>query len=783
MTQKPGVRVDPSPQRLVPTHISVSDALRDDNRWYQLTASLQPDQRDTLATLLFQSGEWQRIVDLLGPVEQRNTHQTVTLTLARNLSAMTRHRPNLLSRITPTLKPLRYKIYATPRGGISIADLLDPTRPVSLTPGNEPSQALPKLLAEVETYRAKGLPISLLGIGDGYLLSALGRDRRVQAMGQTTVTHIVEPDTELLNVCMMLHDLGQPDGPIASPEFHWHIGHDWAEQLESALVSDLYLPEPVVHIQQHTQGPAFEARAQHALQARSRLEKSIASRVKTYYETQPTAALVQLLTPPTARPGRVCFLTSRFTTVLQHSTRDLAIGFQRIGWQTRTLIEPHNHSRVSSTAILKTLDEFKPDLFVTFDHTRASLGNLLPENLPHLCYIQDILPNLTQPQSASTLGPNDFVAAFCAPMLIADLGYPAQRTLDAPMMFAPCLDEDQIAQLDNQPQDGPDLLYISHVSGDPPILAQRLIDSASDEFKPLIASLTHAVLDRYTTPTGCVPSLHDLALLIDQHARKLGVQLDPHTRRRITLALWNPLNITLYRQQSLDWAADIADRMNLNLAIHGNGWEQHPRFARYARGPVANGPDLYRLVRSAKITFNLEPYPCISHVRLLSGLSAGAFFLVRDHSSHNLLCDLSTTLAQTPFNTARTDEELLSLLDPQDQRRWQASLKQAQNIGYSHKPDVVRQVRSYENAGLVQPEQPLLPRLGEIAFNDSDNINYLIERYIQSPDLRREIQTEQTQFIRNHLTAQQTAQRLLKLMRQSCECRFASLPSYDAQSA
>ncbi len=81
-------------------------------------------------------------------------------------------------------------------------------------------------------------------------------------------------------------------------------------------------------------------------------------------------------------------------------------------------------------------------------------------------------------------------------------------------------------------------------------------------------------------------------------------------------ALYLPLNNALYRQQTLQWIANVSDHLGLRLGIYGGGWENHPRFSRFARGKVAFGPDLQPLTRRGRrINFQIVPY-AFFHQRL-----------------------------------------------------------------------------------------------------------------------------------------------------------------------
>jgi hypothetical protein len=93
------------------------------------------------------------------------------------------------------------------------------------------------------------------------------------------------------------------------------------------------------------------------------------------------------------------------------------------------------------------------------------------------------------------------------------------------------------------------------------------------------------------------------------------------------------VNNALFRQQAIAWLADL----DVNLNLWGRGWEDHPRFRRYARGVADNERQLSAIYRASTINLQVTPLGAV-HQRLFDGLSAGGFFLLR-HCTGDA-CDL-----------------------------------------------------------------------------------------------------------------------------------------------
>ena len=112
------------------------------------------------------------------------------------------------------------------------------------------------------------------------------------------------------------------------------------------------------------------------------------------------------------------------------------------------------------------------------------------------------------------------------------------------------------------------------------------------------------------------------------------------TQRDVFLhTLWHPLNDTLYRQQTLRWAVQGADKLGISLGLYGNGWEKNAEFSRHARGYAKYGTELEMLTRRTQINLHIVPFSCV-HQRLLDGIACGGFFMIRDHPANHVAADI-----------------------------------------------------------------------------------------------------------------------------------------------
>ena len=154
------------------------------------------------------------------------------------------------------------------------------------------------------------------------------------------------------------------------------------------------------------------------------------------------------------------------------------------------------------------------------------------------------------------------------------------------------------------------------------------------------------------------------------------------------------MNNVLYRQQGLTWAAQLAEKRGLKLAIHGNGWADHPCFAKYARGYANYGAGLEELSRRSKINLVLEPYVCVTHQRLLDCLASGGFVLSRKHPQTEIV----QALIDLHADDSPDENELAKVLE-----------MSRQADATPDRFDPVQTMRAQQQAGFLPWSGPMLP--------------------------------------------------------------------------
>jgi hypothetical protein len=216
--------------------------------------------------------------------------------------------------------------------------------------------------------------------------------------------------------------------------------------------------------------------------------------------------------------------------------------------------------------------------------------------------------------------------------------------------------------------------------------------------------------------------------------------------------LCHPFNDALYRQQALRWAADAADALGLRLSLYGKGWDEHPDFARYARGPVDYGHALEDLTRRSLINLQIVPYLCL-HQRLLDGLAAGGFFLVRSHPADVAPQAMSNLLHGHFPESVRTLAAARAVAPPPVRDRFESLVAACRRCLCSMgDEDPIEMVRDWEAAELIVPDGDVLPGLPEVTFANVAQARTLIERFAGDAAARSNLSARQRESVMSRLS-------------------------------
>jgi hypothetical protein len=553
-------------------------------------------------------------------------------------------------------------------------------------------------------------------------------------------------------------DLSGPFGPIEQQRVQWYVGSDVAQRIVSDFASDPTMPLPAVRTGETS--PVLRA-IETAMLGIAGVDRANQQTIADYYGQLESAMLLdRLQSRLDAPPPRVLLITSRFTSVLQYSTRDTADAFEKLGWETKVLIEPKRWHAVARPAVHSAIASFKPDLIFQIDHLRYEHGSAVPSNIPFVCWIQDHLPNLVSEEAGRSMGSHDFVLT-ANPSVYADrYGYPKQSLIAVHKLTR------VPARPDRWDNSGEDVVFVSTASRTGPQLLEHNLSlvNCNPAQREAFKRAQQQLIDAYDAGQSFGVAT-ELASILDRHLS--GIASDAATREAMLRLMVHPLNDALYRQQSIDWLIDIAKPRNLKIGLYGRGWDGNPRFAPYARGPVQYGGPLEELTRASKINLQITPNACL-HQRLLDGLVAGGFFLVREHVTDQLLTRLARFVTQHLPPDVERIEQARAAIDVGHRVAFEQLMAECQPIMsvLGESCDPVAQIRAVIEAQSFDENLELIPRLADVSFNSRATMERAIDRFLADESLRREVAREQRYSIESRRTYQAGISQMLTTIRQ-----------------
>jgi hypothetical protein len=466
--------------------------------------------------------------------------------------------------------------------------------------------------------------------------------------------------------------------------------------------------------------------------------------------------------------------TCRYSTYVQHASRDLVAALTRAGSRAELLIEPDDASHFSSLAYLRRFAAFEPDLVVLINYTRANLGSLCPPQVPWVCWVQDAMPHQFSPEVGRAHGPLDFVVGNLLGELFDRHGFPRDRSMAMPVVAS--AEKFHAGEVDPvmAREYACDVAMLTHHSETPEamharlcreagkdaviqralaLLYPRVIDAARRAGDASVqGALTAAALASMREACGADPSDAGVAHLVRQYA--------------------TPLADRALRHETLAWAAEACERRGWRLHVYGRGWEPHPVFGKYAKGQVEHGEPLRAAYRGAGVHLHASVMT-LCHQRVMECALSGGLPLCRlTADAMSVVKSCAQRAAASGGAPVREDSEK-AWYAAADNAELMAHTALLQRLGMDACAEFAtgkRRVASLLSRRPLEPEQRpdwLLVDLAETAFRDAPGLERLIERALSSSAWRAGMSAAIARRVRERLTHDEFVRRVLGLVRGS----------------
>lgn len=330
-----------------------------------------------------------------------------------------------------------------------------------------------------------------------------------------------------------------------------------------------------------------------------------------------------------APPLRFLLPTTRYSTYVQHATRDIASALEARGCRTRLLIEADDSSLSEGLSAARAVSEFEPDAIIVTNYTRSTFGDSVPNRIPFVCWIQDELSHMFTNDFARDVDELTLLVGNIYMSLPMRFGVPVERCLSmgvpasAAKFEAPILD-----------RPGTDLFIATNHGESPQAMRDRLCDECVAAGGPadLIPDLHRSVASLLDAWRVGHLQTHLERIVRDACVRH-GVRPDGENAASLLRDGAKPLANRMLRHRLVEWAITLAQNEGVSLRIAGRGWDGHDSAERYWIGEVPHGPELRDEYQNAAVSLQSSAASLLHqrvHECLLSGGMLGLMLTPED---------------------------------------------------------------------------------------------------------------------------------------------------------
>ncbi|WP_428937953.1 glycosyltransferase family protein [Fontivita pretiosa] len=643
-------------------------------------------------------------------------------------------------------------VCATATDGLRLGRALDgqiEPVPTALTPGAA-TQIIRKLFPAGRCTE----PVMVAGLDQGWLWQALYDlpCHTPRTPGHRPPLYLLTRSLERLWVVLHLHDWRNL---LADARARLFAGKDVIHQLRNAMLRDMHIPwaklcvtiDPTIWPAGTSVDSLWQAAHQHANARMQQLTRQI----EAIYAGLDVKTIVRRLR---GEPMRIMGITSLYTTFLQHSMNDWLQAMHELGHDTRLIIEQADHEIANPLCFAQAVVDYRPDLILLIDHYRAEMPGL-PRAIPCVMWVQDKLPTIFSSQAGAAQGPRDYCLGFGRAALGQQYGYPQSRFMPAQVgvnhrRFAPR----QLGPAEIEKY-GCDISFVSHASTPATALLSEQLQRADPDARKLLIDVFEQMRGVYDGGQA-IPHASHIQTFIDSSLARLRLRLDETSKQSLFDFFNHRINNAMFRHQALQWAADLG----LKLHLYGRGWEQHPRFARFARGVACHQTELAAIYQASRINLQITPFGAV-HQRLFEGLSAGGFFLIR-YCPGDIIERIYQQIYEWCVDNDVTDDATLRAKAPPTV---QALLDQVRTVlgvdPFAIHSSFLDLLRLSDDGGYIRSAGSIWPEYDQVCFRSAAELRQRVEQFLNDPHRRATIAHSMRAAVIERFSYTQISRRLL----------------------
>jgi len=323
--------------------------------------------------------------------------------------------------------------------------------------------------------------------------------------------------------------------------------------------------------------------------------------------------------------ARILGFTSRFTTMLQYSMRDIGHALEELGYEFELMIEKDAHRDHTTLTTSRSVYESDAALVIMINHFRSERPNCIG-GVPVLSWLQDPTELVFSDETGKGIGPLDFVCGYYLERCVRAFNYPAESFFPATVPVSTRIFHNGPVDPENQERYQCDVMYVGHLH----VTIQEHLEKWLSQTPPRIHPLLNQIYEQVSQlhERGDFLELQHCLAYVKTLLQKSGATLPDNEIEKITNFYMYRLFDILFRTQTLHWVVQWAEKFDRSFRLYGNGWEKDPILSKYAVGSILHGENLRCAYRCAKLCIQTIPGG-FKHQRAFEALASGSLVLGR----------------------------------------------------------------------------------------------------------------------------------------------------------
>jgi spore maturation protein CgeB/tetratricopeptide (TPR) repeat protein len=331
---------------------------------------------------------------------------------------------------------------------------------------------------------------------------------------------------------------------------------------------------------------------------------------------------------------KILFQTSRYSTYIQYSIRDIAEGFNKLGHEIFIHVEEeYTGNGIRPDLGMKKICDFFPDIIFSIDHFRFE-KSWLPANIPFISWIQDLMDHIINLNDPGIIGSMDHIFAFSRSIQNILKEHPGYKAREIHLLPIPANTKVFFPLADLEKKF--DVTYVSHLP-DPEqtfqplreggIICEATSTAELDVLKLIINEMDSMSLELLWKFSFSESFRHNCLRKIckrndvdvpEQYFKYFErVEADGSGTRFL-----NDF-ITTMKMKPLAYLLEHG----IHCVVFGDNWSKVKGFAEIAPGKIENGQELNEITNQSKINLSLSLTSY--HMRVPEIIAAQGFIISR----------------------------------------------------------------------------------------------------------------------------------------------------------